>query len=199
MKPIVTVPHRATVLTHPTILADTIHLFRYIHAPFLSLMAALYPRFASYTAAEEGYSAFVNGEFVGCFAGKTLQSIRKNPWFEDNDQWFLRSLLAGLHVDGYDHHTSVCSPYNYGTLRLWQRMGLGSRYDARGKARSVAATEESLRQLQVDIDRARPEYAEIRAFAERQMRAMSDAALQNLLPRYRDMPGVPAVVTVELL
>lgn len=160
----------------------TLRPFRYyagVHQPFYKLMGFLYPAFAGYDKASGGYTVFDHdGTFIGCFGGVTLQSVRRNPFLiEDGSQKFLRALLGGLHLDGHEHHSSVCSPQNYGTLRLWQKMGLGARLDAKGKARSAFGDAQGRAVLsdlieKVDMDA----YREAREIAARRLAQVDPAA-----------------------
>ena len=166
-KPTITLPHVVSE-------GGPIHLHAGVWAPLLKLLDRLYPQYISGSAgrvAANAYTAFhEDGRFIGCFSGITLQSIRRNPWLvEDGDQLFMRALLAGLHREGYDHHSSVCEPINYGTMALWRKLGLGARIDARGMARSAAATVESIALRDRLLDAARPDYIDTRVRVERQL------------------------------
>lgn len=193
-KPVICIEHWVDLA------GSDIRLYPHIHSPFLTLMGALYPRFASYTKAEKGWSAFTaDGTFIGCFAGLTLQSVRKNPFFSDPDRLFLKALLAGLVIEGYRHHSSVCSPENYGTLRLWQKLGLGAKLDTRGKARSAYADPQTTALLDSLLFRAKLGYPDERAYADRQMAQMTEEAIAALVPTEATFGGTPAhVATVTL-
>lgn len=160
-KPLITLPH---------VVSDggPIRLHLGVWPPLLKLLDRLYPQYISGSAgrvAANAYSAFhEDGRYIGSFSGVTLQSVRRNPWLvEDGDQLFLRALLAGLHRDGYDHHSSVCETSNYGTLALWRKLRLGARLDTRGKARSAAATGETIAFRDQLLAAARPDYIDTRA------------------------------------
>lgn len=147
---------------------------------FMKAMSRLYPAFASYTKADKGYSAFARapeGEFtfIGSFGGLTLQSVRKNPLLSRGDDRFVRALLGGLYLDGYEHHASVCSAKNYGTLSLWKKLGLGAKVDSRGKARSAPGAIVSLGVLTDLRDKARDEYEEHRVIAARALAQFNGA------------------------
>ena len=174
-KPIVTIRHKVTL--DPD---GAFELVPAIDPTFMKIMGRLFPAFASYTKAENGYSAFayekgkVRPAFIGSFGGMTLQSIRKNPTLPRGDDRFIRALLGGLHLDGYKHHSSVCSAKNYGTLSLWKKLGLGAKLDARGKARSAPGTL-TARGLLDDLRReASEDYAEHRIIAQRMLDSMDD-------------------------
>lgn len=169
-----------------------ITLVEYVHTPFMALMASLYPKFAGYTKAERGYSAFAgaNHVFVGSFAGMTLQSVRKNPLLEDKENLFVRALFGALHVAGYEHHHSVCNRDNYGTLRMWQKMGLGAKIDGKGKARSAPLTAESAAFLQSLIDECRADYRDIRGLAARTVEIRGPNKIALLLPKYEDLQAL---------
>lgn len=181
----------ATVQTKPFVLRDhivnpfgrSLVYYRAIHQPFIDLMASLYPHFASYRKAETGWSAFTReGVFIGSFAGQTLQSVRRNPVLDDQGRdLFLRALLGGMHLDGYTHHQSVCDPRNYGTLRLWQKLWLGAKLDAKGKARSALRTQAAHDLLTELIAKAKPDYADHRRYAEKRL-------LQIDVPRFLPTP-----------
>lgn len=193
-KPFFTVPHWVELG------GEDFRLYRYVSPDFMKLMGALFPKFASYTKAENGFSAFTSGGvFIGSFAGMTLQSVRRNPVYPDGgQQLFLRALLGGLYVDGYKHHNSVCSPENYGTLRLWQKMGLGSKLDRAGKARSALGTPETKQHLADLIADAKPGYEEVRRYAERQMGTIGVARFLPTEASLQAQGLTPVKVSVSL-
>lgn len=185
-KAIITLPHTVVIGAGPLI------LYPQVHRPFMKFMGKLYPRFASYDKADKGYSAFdaVSGQFIGCFAGLTLQSVRKNPWFAGHNGEFLKALLAGIHIEQYDRHNSVCDADNYGTLRLWQKLGLGAKIDARGKARSAAPDEGSNGLLCDLIAKAKPGYNEHR---QRAAEIIERTDATTVLPTQRDFTGIAPI------
>jgi hypothetical protein len=190
-KPMITVPH---------VIDETgteFRLYPKISKPFMKAMGYLYPAFASYDKAERGYSAFHNGKFVGCFGGLTLQSVRRNPLLvEDGSQLFMRALLGGLSIDGYAHHSSVCDPRNYGTLRLWKKLGLGAKLDGRGKARSAFADLEGASVLDMLIQAInRDEYDEHRVIASRRLAHLTP---EDFIPTEDDFSSSCAGVCVNL-
>lgn len=194
-KPIFTVPHRVEP-------GSSIKLYAHIHQPFLHLMAGLYPKLAPYTGASKGFSAFTaDGQFIGSFGGKTLASIRKNPTFNDDGaQTFLRAVLGGLHAAGETTCRNVCEQDNYGTLRLWQRMGLGVEIDARSKAASAALTPDTAATLAHLIEAARVPYADHRAYAAKVLRSIPADRLATLIPSEKDMGSTyHSTVDVTLL
>lgn len=183
-KPIVTVKHSVALNTGPLLLVPG------VHRPFMKFMGKAYPKFASYDKADNGYSAFHDEHgFVGCFGGMTLQSIRKNPFYLGEKDDFIKALLAGLHIDGHTHHSSVCSVDNYGTLQLWNRLGLGAKIDNAGKARSAERDSTGLMTLTRLMLAARRDYPQVRADAAAYWERVGAEARVQALPVARDLPG----------
>ncbi|QIG76132.1 hypothetical protein EVC24_111 [Rhizobium phage RHph_I4] len=160
-----------------------------IHEPFIVLMDSLYPALVSASTERrgDGFSAFrVDGdmpEFIGSFTGMCLASVRKNPWFQDDRQWFLRALLAGMFVKGFStDHRSRCHPHNYGTLRLWDKLGLGAKRTTRGDYISVTRDEASHEMLRLAMRVCKEGYGDIRAYAEKKMTLVTEAQLDKIMP-----------------
>ncbi|AHC30501.1 hypothetical protein CC53_gp084 [Rhizobium phage vB_RleS_L338C] len=152
-------------------------------------MDSLYPTLVSGSTERkgEGFSAFrVDGdmpEFIGSFTGMCLASVRKNPWFEDDQQWFLRALLAGMSLKGFqEDHRSRCHPHNYGTLRLWDKLGLGAKRTTRGDYISVTRDEASHEMLRLAMRVCKEGYGDIRAYAEKKMTAITEEQLDKIMP-----------------
>lgn len=159
-------------IAHEVGSGEDFRLYPFMPTPFISLMDALYPALVSNSEARRGrwLCAFrADGQFVGAFGGLTLASVRRNPWLpEDGEQWFLRALLAGIHADGHQYHQSRCARVNYGTLRLWKKLGLGAKITARDDCQSEdAEVLGSVDLLDRAIETAKREYGGIRAHAER--------------------------------
>lgn len=164
-------------------------LVPYIHAPFIHVMDSFFPALVSHSGDRkgEGYSAYLlqndKLDFIGSFTGMCLASVRKNPWFEDKEQWFLRALLGGMHLKGYEtDHRSRCHRDNYGTLRLWQKLGLGAKRTMRGDYISQTADEASVAELLRAIEYAKVGYSDLRAFAEKRRSMIPQKALESILP-----------------
>lgn len=195
-------------LAHEVTQADDGQFILYegwIPSKFVLLMDMLYPQFVTHTEADrnDGFTAFYNSKrygtvFVGTFCGVTLQSVRRNPWLPGDDDVsnvFLRALLGGLHLRGYKHHSSVCKAKNYGTLRLWEKLGLGARFDAKGKARSADHNPDTAHLLALLLKEAKPGYADIRARANKITKAL---IAKEFLPTPETASGIIRRVNVEL-
>lgn len=166
-----------------------IHLVPYIHEPFIRLMDYLYPTLVSNSTVRKGkgYSAFLclddeKPQFIGSFTGLCLASVRKNPFFKDDDQWFLRALLLGMSADDLKDHRSRCAAENYGTLRLWQKLGLGAKKTTRGDYISTGADEASTAELIKAIECAKEGYADLRASADKRMANLDPNAIAQCMP-----------------
>lgn len=164
-------------------------LVPYIHKPFITMMDSLFPTLVSHSGERkgEGYSAYLHQgdrlDFIGSFTGMCLASVRKNPWFDDKDQWFLRALLGGMSLKGYEtDHRSRCHQDNYGTLRLWQKLGLGAKKTIRGDYISQTADLASIAELSKAIEYARVGYSDLRAFAEKRRASLTHEAIASVLP-----------------
>lgn len=160
-----------------------------IYDPFIRLMDYLYPALVSNSTVRkgQGYSAFlvtpVATHFVGSFTGLCLASVRKNPFFIDDNEWFMRSLLAGMHKDGTaEDHRSRCAAANYGTLRLWQKLGLGAKRTSRGDYISVTQDPTSYDVLTDALRASKEGYADIRASAAKRMSNLDPNVLKQAIP-----------------
>ena len=167
-RPMITTPREAVESPSGEIL-----LIEDLWMPFIQLMDRLFPHFISSSESRGGgigWSAFQipvgssiqAATFIGSFAGAQLQSPRKNPWFEDREQLFLRAILAAYTLTGVDTFRSKCKPNNYGTMGLWRIFGVGGRLDHQNKVNNVPLTEESAKLLDDLRDKCRAEYYDIR-------------------------------------
>lgn len=164
-----------------------------MHEPFIRTMDSLYPRLISGSTARkgEGYSAFLvdddkgTHQFIGSFTGMCLASVRKNPWFKDEGQWFLKALLSGMTLAGHgDDHRSRCHPANYGTLRLWDKLGLGAKRTTRGDYISTTRDAASHEQLRLALRITKGDYVDIRAYADKKAATVTPEQLAVILPTY---------------
>ena len=184
-RPLIAVPHRVEY-------GNDIRLYAGIHLPFLKLMASLYPTMSTYVGATVGYSAFSeDGRFIGTMAPlKTMGSIRKNPLLTDDSQLFLRALLGGMSINRVTTYRANCVNDNYGTLRLFQKLGLGIRVDGR-TTYSALASPDSLKALQLSLARSHTSYTDARAYAARALSRLSPEAIRGLIPLETDMVSPP--------